>query len=60
MVDDFARSRALVTWLLQLLDHGSHLAQRDADTTTPAGTAWPHSALLPAFAVALWTNDVAS
>jgi hypothetical protein len=59
MIDDLASSRTLVAWLLQLLDHGSHLAKRDSDATTLTVTAWPHSALLPAFAIALSTDNVA-
>ena len=35
------------------------MAQGDADTTTLAGTAWPYSTLLPAFAITLWTDNIA-
>jgi len=35
------------------------LAQGNADTTTLAGIALPHSTLLPAFSIALWTDNVA-
>jgi hypothetical protein len=53
MIDDFASPRTLVAWLLQLLDHGPHLAQCHADATTMAGTALLHSTLLPAPPIAL-------
>jgi hypothetical protein len=58
VVDDLARTRALVTGRLHLLNHRSHLAQGDANTTTGAPIASAYRALLPALAIALGTDDV--
>src|SRR6266849_10068382 len=30
-IDDLASTRALIAWMLKLLDHGTHLAQGDTD-----------------------------
>src|SRR6266404_238578 len=58
MVDNLASSGTFITRLLQLLDHGTHLTQRNAHATTLARPAWPDSTLLAALAVALWTDYV--
>lgn len=59
-VDDFTRPRALVARALHLLDHGTHLAQRNLDTPTVTSMARPDGALLSTLALALAANDVAS
>ena len=60
VVDDLARTTALVARLLELLDHRAHLAQRDLDTATGTGRALPNSTLFAALPTALGTDDIAS
>lgn len=58
VVDDFPSAVALVARLLDLLDHRTHLAERDPDTAAAARRALSHSALFATLTAALGANDV--
>lgn len=58
-VDDFASPRTLVTRRLHLLDHGTHLAESNLDTTSMAGITRLDSTVLASLALALAANNVA-
>lgn len=58
VVDHLTGTRALVACTLQLLDHGTHLAQGDTNATTRATITSPYRTLFAALAIALGANDV--
>jgi hypothetical protein len=58
VVDNLARTRALVARLLDLLNHRPHLAHHNPDTAPATALALAHGTLLATFAVALGTDDV--
>lgn len=58
LVDNLPRSRTLVTWLLNLLDHGTHLTECDPNTPSVAGVARSDGAFFPPLSRALTTDDI--
>lgn len=59
MIDNLARPRTFITRLLQLLDHRTHLAQRDLDSASTASPTLPHGAFLATLTITLAADDVA-
>jgi len=57
-VNYFARPLAIVARRLNLLNHGSHLAESDLNSSSAAIIAWPHSTFLATFPFAFGTNHV--